>query len=62
MPYTDIPGQQVNTFEELAGAVRASLEAEPDQKAMTRVQFLDTYMSACDGNSTQRIADWMIYG
>ena len=57
MPYEDIPGVRVGTFDELAGAV---LGKAGKVQGMERDAFLETYMAACDGKSTKRILKWIL--
>lgn len=57
MPYEDIPGVRVGTFDELAGAV---LGKAGKMQGMERDAFLETYMAACDGKSTKRILKWIL--
>ncbi len=55
MDYSEIPGVQVRNFDELAGAVEQAGQTDPEEMQTVLTQFLAKYMSACDGNSTQRI-------
>ena len=50
MDYSEIPGRQVRRGEDLADAIRT---AQNDEKK--RRQFLEKYMSRCDGHATERI-------
>ena len=50
MDYSEIPGRQVRREEDLADAIRT---AQNDEKK--RRQFLEKYMSRCDGHATERI-------
>ena len=54
MDYNEIPGQRVMQEEDLAQAVLGAQTAFPAQKEKL-AHFLETYMCACDGHSTQRV-------
>lgn len=54
MDYSEIPGQRVYREEDLAQAILNAQAVLPGQKEKT-AQFLETYMCACDGHSTQRV-------
>ena len=54
MDYNEIPGQRVMQEEDLAQAVLGAQAAFPAQKEKL-AHFLETYMCACDGHSTQRV-------
>ena len=53
MDISEIPGEIVKEEDRLADAVRSAVPSPGCEG------FLRTYMGACDGHSTQRIAEWM---
>ncbi|MDO4475390.1 MAG: CDP-glycerol glycerophosphotransferase family protein [Lachnospiraceae bacterium] len=58
LDYSSIPGELVLEEPKLAPAVRRALETEETpEEAQKRKQFLQRYMSACDGHATQRVAE-----
>ncbi len=59
MPYEDIPGKQVWQEDALPQAVRSAAGTGMDEKR--RREFINTYMCACDGQATGRIADWITH-
>ena len=62
MPHEEIPGVRVFAEKELADAVRQAGSRSPEEKAAddaARRAFLEKWMSACDGHSTQRIAGYL---
>ena len=54
MDYSEIPGPRIMREEDLAPAILASQESDP-AKQRELARFLETYMCACDGHSTQRV-------
>ena len=67
MEIEEIPGQIVKKEQELAAAVKQAVESSgkhagrngsPGDCAKLE-KFLSTYMGACDGKATERIAAWM---
>lgn len=53
----EIPGDQVSNEENLAAAIQ---QAEKGAHRKQREQFLENYMSACDGHATERIAEYIL--
>ena len=54
MDYSEIPGQRVYREEDLAQAILGAQAELAGQKEKT-AHFLETYMCACDGHSTERV-------
>jgi len=61
LDYESLPGKIVRRQEELSGAVQYALSHSAEQAA-TVGAFYDDYMSGCDGNVTQRLADMICGG
>lgn len=61
MKYEEIPGRQIRTEKALPGAVRSAVRDDARQSEK-RQAFLQTYMCACDGHSTERVAAWITGG
>ena len=56
MDISEIPGEIVTDEADLAEAVHRAAHAGTTER---REQFLQTYMSMCDGMATERIVSWM---
>ncbi len=60
MPHEEIPGERIYEEKDLADGIRrACVENDSPGVVQARKAFLAKWMSACDGGSTRRIADWL---